>query len=409
MPRTASERTVVFLVGAVQFVNILDFMMVMPLGPDFAHALGIPNSQIGTIGGSYTAAAAVAGLAGSLFLDRFDRRRALAVAMLGLVAGTAMGGFARGLPSLVAARVIAGLFGGPATSLSFSIIADTVPPQRRGKAMGAVMGAFSVASVLGVPAGLELARRGGWRLPFFAVAALGLVIAGLAVALLPPMRKHLDNVSGPPATFVSLVKPLVIASYFMTALTMMAGFILIPNISAYVQENRGYPRDHMWLLYLCGGAVSFAVMRLVGFLVDRWGSFRVGLLGAGMLTTVVYIGFYNYQTWFPMIALFVCFMTAMSFRNVPYNTLTTRVPSPHERARFMSVQSAVQHGASAAGAFLSARLLKELPDHKLEGIPRIAVVTMTLTLVTPLFLWIVERGVIRKSATAAVARPESAA
>src|SRR6185369_10529728 len=109
-----SERLIVFLVGAVQFVNILDFMMVMPLGPDFARALGIHTSNLGIVGGSYTAAAAIAGLVGALFLDRFDRRKALAVAMLGLVTGTAAGGFAVDLRSLVAARVLAGAFGGPA-------------------------------------------------------------------------------------------------------------------------------------------------------------------------------------------------------------------------------------------------------------------------------------------------------
>ena len=36
-----SERKIIFLVGAVQFVNILDFMIVMPLGPDFSRALDI--------------------------------------------------------------------------------------------------------------------------------------------------------------------------------------------------------------------------------------------------------------------------------------------------------------------------------------------------------------------------------
>src|SRR5881227_397968 len=91
------ERAVVFLVAAVQFVNILDFVMVMPMGPDFAAALGIPSSWLGMIGGSYTAAAAVSGLLGSFFLDRFDRRPALGIAMLGLVAGTALGGAATGL------------------------------------------------------------------------------------------------------------------------------------------------------------------------------------------------------------------------------------------------------------------------------------------------------------------------
>ena len=73
-----------FCLGAVQFVNVLDFMMVMPLGPDFAKDLGIPLSHLGYIGGAYTASASVAGVAGAFFLDRFDRRQALVVALLGL-------------------------------------------------------------------------------------------------------------------------------------------------------------------------------------------------------------------------------------------------------------------------------------------------------------------------------------
>src|SRR5688500_17567078 len=112
-----SERKLVFLIGSIQFVNVLDFMMVMPLGPDFARDLGIPSSQLGLIGGSYTAAAAIVGIAGAFFLDRFDRRRALAVALAGLVLGTVAGGFATGLPSLLGARILAGAFGGPATAL----------------------------------------------------------------------------------------------------------------------------------------------------------------------------------------------------------------------------------------------------------------------------------------------------
>ena len=77
-----SERTIILLIGAVQFVNILDFMMVMPLGPFFAGPLGIPASRIGGVGGSYTAAAAVSGIVCSYFLDRFDRRKAQGVAVV---------------------------------------------------------------------------------------------------------------------------------------------------------------------------------------------------------------------------------------------------------------------------------------------------------------------------------------
>src|SRR5687767_9672822 len=93
-----SERAIVFCIGAVQFINILDFMIVMPLGPDLAQALDIPLSRLGYVGGSYTAAACISGFAGAFFLDRFDRRRALTVSLAGLVLGTVAGAFARGLP-----------------------------------------------------------------------------------------------------------------------------------------------------------------------------------------------------------------------------------------------------------------------------------------------------------------------
>ncbi len=390
-----SEALIIFLVGAVQFVNILDFVMVMPLGPDFAVALGIPNEKLGLIGGSYTAAAAVSGLAGSLFLDRFDRRSALRVAMLGLVAGTFGGGLAKNLYGLMAARVIAGLFGGPATSLAFSIIADEIPNERRGAAMGSVMGAFSIAQIFGVPAGLKLAEWGNWRTPFFAVAGLGLLIAIAATFLLPSMRRHLEarGSAEPPPLIDLLSRPLTWMSYAMTATVMMAGFLVIPNIATYVQKNLHYPRNRLDILYLAGGAASFVTLRLVGKLVDRFGSFKLGTVGSLLLAVVLYVGFYRYYPQVPVWALFVGFMIAMAFRNVAYNTLTSKVPPPAERARFMSIQSAVQHAASSAGAIWSSSLLRTTPDGALLGMPSLATASIALTCVLPALLWIVESRV----------------
>ncbi len=409
MPRTVSERSLVFLVAAVQFVNILDFMMVMPMGPDFARALGISASKLGYIGGAYTAAAALSGLAGSFFLDRFDRRPALGVAIFGLVLGTALGGLATGLPSLLAARVLAGLFGGPATSLAFSIIADKIPPSRRGKAMGIVMGALAFASVLGVPAGLELARLGGWRMPFFAVAGLGLLIALSSVFFLPPLRGHLDDrkafQEGPAGLAHLATQPGVLLSWTMTALVMMAGFLLVPNISPFVQYNLGYPRARIGLLYLCGGIASFFCTQVGGRLVDRFGSFRVGTFGTLLLIGAVQLGFRQVPPALPVLGIFISFMFAMAFRNVAYNTLTTRVPAQRERARFMSIQSAVQHASSASGAFLSARILTELPDHQLVGMPTLATLSIALTCTLPLLLWRVEGGVKRREILARNAQP----
>lgn len=333
-----SERTLVFLVGAVQFVNILDFVIVMPLGPDFAAALGIPTSLIGVIGGSYTAAAALAGLAGSLFLDRYDRRSALGLAMLGLMVGTAAGGLATGLFGLMAARIVAGLFGGPATSVALAIIADSVPPERRGKAMGAVMGAFAAASVLGVPAGLELARLVSWRATFFSVAALSLLVTVGVMWRLPPLRGHLqkERPISPKPRRLLLDGPSVL-SLTNTALVMLGVFSIVPNISAYVQHNLGYPREYLGILYLAGGAVSFVVMRLVGNLVDRFGATLLVALGTLLFITATLLLFVTPWS-LPVLPLFMTFMVSGSVRNVPLQALASRVPRPDQRARFMSAQ-----------------------------------------------------------------------
>lgn len=397
MSKAPSERAIVTLVGAVQFVNVLDFMMVMPLGPDFSRALGIPLSTLGYIGGSYTAAASVAGLAGSFFLDRFDRRKALALSMLGLVVGTALGGLAQGLGTLLAARILAGLFGGPATSLSLSIIADVIPIERRGKAMGAVMGAFSIASVLGVPAGLELARLGTWRTPFFAVAALGALLTAMAITLLPPLRGHLRDAEPEQASALSslgtmLGRPTVRASYALAASAMMGLFVLVPHISSYVQRNLGFPRGRLGLLYMVGGVVSFAALRLAGRLVDRFGCFRVSLPSTALTALVIYAGFYRAPPLVSVVGIFALFMCATGFRNVSFNTLLSRVPSAAERARFMSILSAVQHAAGAAGSFLSARILTEDAAHRLVGMPALSALSIALLcFMPPLVGWIESR------------------
>jgi predicted MFS family arabinose efflux permease len=400
--RARSERTLLFLVGAVQFVNVLDFMIVMPLGPDFAAALGIPASRLGLVGGAYTAAAAVAGIAGAGFLDRFDRRTALAAAMAGLVVATFAGGLSTSLGAMLAARIAAGAFGGPATSLALSIVADVVPPERRGKALGAVMSAFSISAVVGVPAALELARAGGWRLPFFAVSALGAAIAGAALALMPPLRGHLARSAAPPPAAGLLRRPLVLLSLSGTATAMMAGFAIIPNIAAHLQLNLGYPRARLGLLYMVGGAVTFGTMRLAGHLVDRAGAAAVAAGATALFLAVLGFGFAFPPAGVPVLPLFVAFMVANSTRNVSLNTLSTRVPEPAERARFMSAQSAVQHLAAAFGAALSSRLLWE-SGGRLEGMPRLAAFAGVLALALPVIVAGVAAGLRTRARDAAPA------
>lgn len=64
------ERLIVFILAAVQFTTIVDFMIVMPLGPQLMRTLRIGPAEFGLIVSSYTFAAGLSGLVASAIVDR---------------------------------------------------------------------------------------------------------------------------------------------------------------------------------------------------------------------------------------------------------------------------------------------------------------------------------------------------
>ena len=262
--------------------------------------------------------------------------------------------------------------------------------------------------MLGVPAGLELARRGGWQLPFLAVAALGVVVAACAVAMMPKMRGHLEGGVKPRLELkVLLARPLVQLALLATSLTMMSSFVIIPNFAAFLQDNLGYPRERMGLLYLVGGSISLVTMQLVGRLVDRFGATIVSAIGTALLAVVLFGGFIREEQIFPVIVVFVGFMVSMSFRGVAFQTLSSRVPDPSERAGFMSLQSAVQHMSSAVAAVVAAQMLYVLPNGTLEGMHHVGMLALGFAIPVPIVLGFISERVRRRES--ALSRPASTA
>lgn len=383
----ARELRVIWVVAAVQFINIVDFMMVMPLGGDLVTGIGIGSAEMGLVAGAYTVSACLAGLLGTLLLDRLARRRALALAIFGLGLGTMLGAAAIALPSLIAARLAAGFFGGPATALALATVADQIPGARRGRAMGQVAGAFAVASVVGVPVGLELAKLGGFRLPFLVVGGLALAIALLAARLLPddPPRRGSNSRLRLPR--FRLEMGLALAA---VACALVQGYAVMPIFAVYLQFNLGFPRDQLGLLYLIGGACSFVFMRLTGRLVDRFGSARVSAVVTLGIVTALWLAFRVHPVPLPVLILFPLVMVVMTARNVASQTLMSKVPDPDERGGFMSLASAVQHLAGSLGASLSALLLSTAPSGALVGTERLLTVAIAFACAVPVLQFALE-------------------
>src|SRR5512143_2141275 len=157
--RAPHELALLVTLAAMQFTHVVDFMIMMPLGPQFMRLFGIGPQQFSLLVSAYTFAAAASGFVAAFWIDRFDRRRALLGLYAGFVVATALCGMAPDYPLLLAARVVAGAFGGVLGGLVFAIVADLVPYARRAAATAIVAAAFSLAAVAGVPLSLWIAAR----------------------------------------------------------------------------------------------------------------------------------------------------------------------------------------------------------------------------------------------------------
>ena len=387
------ERRVLILMALVQFINIWDFMIVMPMGPDFAKALNIDAGHIGWIAGSYSLAASFMGVASAKFLDRFDRKRVLLTGLCGLIVCTMSMVLASTLPQLILVRILTGMCGGPALASALAVIADVFPPQRRGEAMGKVFGSFSIASVFGVPLGLEIAQHFGWWAPFMAVSGVAVITLCFIAKFLPPMRKHMENAADKSSSLWRdvLHNPTAMLALLMNALGLFAAFMIIPNLSAHFQENMGYPRATLGLLYFCGGSAAFFTMRYAGKKSDKIGYAVTSGYSTLALVATLFVGFYLQTRVVPVLVIFILFMVTMSTRNVVANALLSRIPKADERAGFMSLSSAVQNLMAGLGAMTSTSILFETVDHHLGGIENVTQLAILCFAISALLMFRVER------------------
>src|ERR1043166_3800489 len=241
MMKPLAERWLLVLLAVIQFTHIMDFMILMPLGPQLMRELQIGPGRFSALVAAYTISSGVIGLLAAPFVDRFDRRKVLLYAYAGFIAGTLTCALSQHATMLLIARAISGAFGGLSISMVMAIIGDVVPAERRATAVGIVMTAFSAAAGLGIPFGLQLAQHFRWEAPFFMLAGISAAVWLVAWARLPAVRGHLENGQARHA-FAALLRDANAgrALLFMSAM-VFGHFTVIPLMSPYLVFNVGLP------------------------------------------------------------------------------------------------------------------------------------------------------------------------
>lgn len=381
----AHERTMLLLLTSVHFTHILDYMLVMPLGARLMGTLHIVPSQFSYLVAAYSLAAALSGFTGGFFLDRFERKHALLFLYSGFTLATVACGLTTSYHLLLAARFAAGAFGGVAGSVVFSMVSDVVPPERRGRAMGFVMSAFPIASVVGIPISLWLTATLNWHAPFLLLGALGLAIVVACFKLLPQVPKHPTAADPVRQMKEILCHPVHQRGFALSAALVFAGGTVIPFMSPSLVANVGLTEHQLTFIYLFGGFAVFFCTRLVGAWTDRFdkvsviaGTAAVAAVGAILVTRL------GHTSLGVALIFTTLFFIGMGTRFPPVIALITNSIEARYRGGFMSVNSAVQQAANSLGSAAAGWMLATAADGQMvgyENVGLLSAVFMGLTFV----------------------------
>ncbi len=358
-----TERIMLFTLASINFVNIMDFMIMMPLGPNLIKTFNITASDFGILVSSYSISAFISGIITTFIINKFERKDYLMRIFIGFLIGTFACGLAPTFQTLLIARFVTGLFGGVLGAIILAIVSDAVPFDRRGQAMGIIMAAFSLASVLGVPFGIFMATHTkqynflGWHAPFLFLAVLGIPVYFLVRKFVPRQTaavqlaaKQMDVGKNIEAIFTN--KNNLLALLFGVVM-MMGHFCIIPFLSPYMVSNVGMREEDLPLIYLVGGGVTIFTSPLIGKLADKFGKLVMFIVLALLYIIPVFLITNLEPHPLPIVLTITGVFFIFSGRFIPMQAMVTGAVDPKIRASFMSFNSSIQQLANGVSAFLA--------------------------------------------------------
>jgi predicted MFS family arabinose efflux permease len=349
-------------------------MIMMPLGPMLSRTMGINTAQFGVLVSSYTFAGAASGLVFALFADRFERKRLMLVIFALFIASTLSCALAPSYEWLLAARAMAGIFGGVLGAMVNTLVADNVAPQRRGQGMGIVSTAFSMSTVVGVPAALWLANHvtvsyfAGWRAPFVALSVLAIFLAVAIQQLLPKGAAPKTIASSELAQALVRIRSVLLDTNHQLALLlsmviMVSSFTVIPYLTLYATRNVGFPESLLWLMYLLGGGITLFSSRRIGQWADKAGKLKVFrimvVLSAMPMLAITHIGAVSVGAYLCVTTLFFVMVNG---RVVPGQALIAGAANNQVRGTFMGLNACAMSLGLGIASFTGGHLISEAPN-----------------------------------------------
>jgi MFS transporter, DHA1 family, inner membrane transport protein len=253
--------------------------------------------------------------------------------------------------------------------------------------MGFITTAFSLASVVGIPAGLYLANHFGWHSPFLVVGGLGVLVIFLIYRYVPRLDKHLKNRQPKESPFAVITditrNPNQLRALSLSTIIMLGHFSIIPYISPTLVANVGFSQDNIFLIYFVGGLLTIFSAPMVGKLADRKGKYPVFVIFAllSMIPIFLITNMFSGVLWGVLVISGIFFVFSNG-RLIPTQAIVSNVVSSRQRGSFMAINSSVQLFAQAIATNIGGFIIHKTPSGYLENYPYVGYFAMIMIFIS---------------------------
>ena len=353
-PTSSEKRTVATLVSLLT-LGLVDAQILSPILTEIAADLDALPKDIGRTVIGYAICAALAALTAGPVSDRTGRGRFLIGAGCIFALGSLLVVASGSLRVFVVARMVTGAAAGVISALTIAAIADSVPYERRGRAMGWVGMAYA-APVVAIPIAAKIAEDApeDWR-TIYLVFTFGASLVAVAVALWfdePQIRASGSSRSPGYLRFMKARSTAAgaLSAFFVTG--GLTGFLLF--LGAHLRTEVGLSLSSVGYVFSLSGLAGVFGALAAGRLSDRFGKMRVAL--AGSTAMVVFLVVVPATAGFVMYAALGMVGLSAATRVAPLQSLVTQLVTSEHRGAFVALRNTLSQCGNATAAALASML-----------------------------------------------------
>jgi MFS transporter, DHA1 family, inner membrane transport protein len=370
-----------FAIGTSEFV-------IAGILPAVSTDLSISIPTAGLLVSLYALGVAVGGPVLATFTGRYPRKLLLLIYVGIFTIGYVYCALAPNYPSLLIARVAIALIHGAYFGTAMVVSTTVVEEGRRGFAVALILSGLTVANVVGVPLGTAIGTAFGWRMTFWAVAALGIVSFALIALLVPRDEGHAGQTGSLLAEIKVLTREPVYTSLAIILLQTIGQFALFTYISPLLTDVSGVSLNVVpWLLLIFGIGSTLGVL-LGGRLAD-W-KLMASLTGILAAQVVIYalMGVFVAAPWAMAVLVLIWGSTVFAFGS----PVQTRILSNTQDAPMLaaSLIPSAFNVSIAAGAWLGGLVIDA--GYGYHTLPWIGIVGAVLSVIISYRSWIREKN-----------------